>query len=315
MRELPGPRWAADPYGRHEMRYWDGGGWTAHVSDRGVTGLDSVPGLAAGAATAGAATPATSADGGATTDPGSADAATQVVPVTASVSARQGTIHDELTIALPAAAGDARPASVDALFGAAAVSAKTAAPAYRTAPAPGGRRNGLLIGIGALAVTGLVAGVVGFSGLPDSGSNSVTPVAVPATTAAPEPTTAEPEATVTEEPTMYGGPTTSAVDEPTVPAESTTTPRPTTKKPSSSTRPRSSTSTRPPTRTRPAELVRYPGCPAMRQDHPHGVGRPGARDRRSGSGGDRVRNFTVNGPLYLANFRLDFDGDGIACEA
>ena len=42
---------------------------------------------------------------------------------------------------------------------------------------------------------------------------------------------------------------------------------------------------------------------------------PGARDRRSGSGGDRVRNFTVNGPLYLANFRLDFDGDGIACEA
>ncbi|WP_198950594.1 DUF2510 domain-containing protein [Kineosporia sp. A_224] len=312
MRELPGPRWAADPYGRHEMRYWDGGGWTAHVSDRGVTGLDSVPGLAAVAAEA-----VTSVDGGATTDAGSAEAPTQVVPVAASATTRQGTIHDELTIALPATTADARPAApVDALFGAAAVSAKTSAPAYRAAPAPGGRRNGLLIGIGALAVTGLVAGVIGFSGLPDSGSDSVTPVAVPATTAAPEPTTAAPEATVSEEPTMYGGPTTSAVDEPTVPAASTTTPRPTTKKPStSSTRPRSSTSTRPPTRTRPVELVRYPGCPAMHQDYPHGVGRPGARDRRSGSGGDRVRNFTVNGPLYFANFRLDFDGDGIACEA
>ncbi|WP_088318369.1 DUF2510 domain-containing protein [Kineosporia sp. R_H_3] len=314
MRELPGPRWAADPYGRHEMRYWDGGGWTAHVSDRGVTGLDSVPGLAAGAA---AAEASTSVDVGAATEAGSADAPTQVVPAAASGTARQGTIHDELTIALPAATADARrAASVDALFGSAAVSAKTAAPAYRTAPAVGGRRNGLLIGIGALAVTGLVAGVIGFSGLPDSGSNSVTPVAVPATTAAPEPTTAEPEPTVTEEPTMYGGPTTSAVDEPTEPAARTTTPKPPTKKPSaSSTRPRTTTSTRPSTRTRPVEIVRYPGCPAMHQDYPHGVGRPGARDRRNGSGGDRVRNFTVNGPLYLANFRLDFDGDGIACEA
>ena len=52
MSELPAARWAADPYGRHEMRYWDGAAWTAHVSDAGVTGHDLVPGVAAGQAQA-----------------------------------------------------------------------------------------------------------------------------------------------------------------------------------------------------------------------------------------------------------------------
>jgi pSer/pThr/pTyr-binding forkhead associated (FHA) protein len=33
-------RWAADPYGRHELRYWDGQSWTMHVSDRGATSVD-----------------------------------------------------------------------------------------------------------------------------------------------------------------------------------------------------------------------------------------------------------------------------------
>ena len=32
--------WQADPFGRHELRYWDGSSWTAHVSDAGVTGTD-----------------------------------------------------------------------------------------------------------------------------------------------------------------------------------------------------------------------------------------------------------------------------------
>ncbi|MSZ76323.1 MAG: DUF2510 domain-containing protein [Actinobacteria bacterium] len=35
--------WAPDPYGRHELRYWDGMQWTEHVSNRGVSGTDFVP--------------------------------------------------------------------------------------------------------------------------------------------------------------------------------------------------------------------------------------------------------------------------------
>lgn len=32
--------WQRDPFGRHELRYFDGTEWTAHVSDAGVTGSD-----------------------------------------------------------------------------------------------------------------------------------------------------------------------------------------------------------------------------------------------------------------------------------
>ena len=32
--------WAADPYGRHQLRWWDGERWTAHVSDNGTTSED-----------------------------------------------------------------------------------------------------------------------------------------------------------------------------------------------------------------------------------------------------------------------------------
>ena len=53
----------------------------------------------------------------------------------------------------------------------------------------------------------------------------------------------------------------------------------------------------------------------MNRDYPHGVGRPGARDRTSGGGGDRVKDFYVSFPLYVVNARLDTDQDGIACEA
>jgi hypothetical protein len=34
------PQWYADPSTRHQLRYWDGGAWTAHVSDDGATSLD-----------------------------------------------------------------------------------------------------------------------------------------------------------------------------------------------------------------------------------------------------------------------------------
>jgi hypothetical protein len=34
------PGWFADPAGAHELRYFDGRDWTAHVSDGGSQGLD-----------------------------------------------------------------------------------------------------------------------------------------------------------------------------------------------------------------------------------------------------------------------------------
>jgi hypothetical protein len=34
------PGWLADPTGRHESRYWDGGAWTDSVADQGATSTD-----------------------------------------------------------------------------------------------------------------------------------------------------------------------------------------------------------------------------------------------------------------------------------
>jgi len=34
--------WAADPTGRHELRYWDGAAWTEHVSTGGVASVDPI---------------------------------------------------------------------------------------------------------------------------------------------------------------------------------------------------------------------------------------------------------------------------------
>lgn len=36
------PGWHADPTGRHQLRYWDGGAWTDHVSDNGQQGQDPI---------------------------------------------------------------------------------------------------------------------------------------------------------------------------------------------------------------------------------------------------------------------------------
>jgi Protein of unknown function (DUF2510)/Excalibur calcium-binding domain len=36
--------WGPDPYGRHELRYWDGQLWTEHVADQGLTSTDA-PGV------------------------------------------------------------------------------------------------------------------------------------------------------------------------------------------------------------------------------------------------------------------------------
>jgi uncharacterized RDD family membrane protein YckC len=55
------PRWAPDPLGRHEYRYWDGGQWTEHVSDNGMAAIDPPTAMPPGAGVTTAPHPATSA--------------------------------------------------------------------------------------------------------------------------------------------------------------------------------------------------------------------------------------------------------------
>jgi|CXWL01.1.fsa_nt_gi hypothetical protein len=37
----PQPGWNADPYGRHQLRYWDGTKWTGNVSSGGVQSVEA----------------------------------------------------------------------------------------------------------------------------------------------------------------------------------------------------------------------------------------------------------------------------------
>src|SRR5688500_1038233 len=39
----PAPGWHADPFGRHQGRYWDGSAWTEHVDDAGQQSVDPPP--------------------------------------------------------------------------------------------------------------------------------------------------------------------------------------------------------------------------------------------------------------------------------
>lgn len=44
MTGLPVASWYPDPSGRHELRYWDGGQWTQHVTTRGRPDIDPLVG-------------------------------------------------------------------------------------------------------------------------------------------------------------------------------------------------------------------------------------------------------------------------------
>lgn len=55
----------------------------------------------------------------------------------------------------------------------------------------------------------------------------------------------------------------------------------------------------------------YKNCAALNKVYPHGVGKPGARDKTSGK---PVTNFKKSTALYNANKKSDRDGDKIACE-
>lgn len=49
---MPDANWYADPLGRHELRYWDGQSWSAHVADGGRMSTDPLTSSAAPVTTA-----------------------------------------------------------------------------------------------------------------------------------------------------------------------------------------------------------------------------------------------------------------------
>lgn len=58
-------------------------------------------------------------------------------------------------------------------------------------------------------------------------------------------------------------------------------------------------------------MKRYRNCDALHRVYPHGVARPGARDKTSGR---PVTNPKVSRRVYSGNTHLDRDKDGVACE-
>jgi hypothetical protein len=57
---------------------------------------------------------------------------------------------------------------------------------------------------------------------------------------------------------------------------------------------------------------KYPNCKALNAKYPHGVGKPGARDKTKS--GEPVTTFKRSNRLYELNKGLDRDKDRIACE-
>jgi hypothetical protein len=163
---------------------------------------------------------------------------------------------------------------------------------------------------GIAATTLVIGGVVGISAFAN-GAGGKAPVAAATsptlltalddtnTSSSPEDSLSPSSESPTESPTESQSPT---------PTTSPT--RSETKSPSSTPTQTRTSPTSSPTRTGPRV---YLSCQGMNRDHPHGVGRPGARDRVK-LGEQRVRDFDVNAKLYTANRGLDTDGDGIACE-
>lgn len=60
-----------------------------------------------------------------------------------------------------------------------------------------------------------------------------------------------------------------------------------------------------------APAKKYANCKALNKVYPHGVGKPGAKDKTSGK---PVTNFKVSKAVYKKNAGRDRDKDGIACE-
>jgi hypothetical protein len=60
-----------------------------------------------------------------------------------------------------------------------------------------------------------------------------------------------------------------------------------------------------------APAKKYSNCKKLNKDYKHGVGKPGAKDKTSGT---PVTNVTRNKKVYKLNTARDRDKDGIACE-
>lgn len=68
-----------------------------------------------------------------------------------------------------------------------------------------------------------------------------------------------------------------------------------------------------PAEASPGRVAHFGNCAQLNRAYHHGVGMPGAVDRVKGHT-RRVENFTRNAAVFTANWRLDRDGDRIACE-
>lgn len=62
-----------------------------------------------------------------------------------------------------------------------------------------------------------------------------------------------------------------------------------------------------------SDAKKFKNCTALNKKYPHGVGKPGARDKVKGST-QPVTDFTTSKSLYSANKKSDRDKDGVACE-
>lgn len=58
---------------------------------------------------------------------------------------------------------------------------------------------------------------------------------------------------------------------------------------------------------------KFKNCASLTKVLPHGVGKPGAKDKVS-RGVEPVTDFLADAEFYRLNKHLDRDGDGIACE-
>lgn len=60
-----------------------------------------------------------------------------------------------------------------------------------------------------------------------------------------------------------------------------------------------------------APVKKFKNCTQLNKTYKHGVGKPGARDKTSGT---PVTNFKRSAAIYKQNKGSDRDKDGIACE-